>query len=140
MKDSLINIMNHLDRIFEEVDWNDPKQVGQTLKEMVVEFVDQHKQLEDTFYLKKTALWLIDICTSRARQGHTLTSFPRPVAKILDDAYFAISDNRIDGKYSVESNDRELQQALDQPDFKSLLKAVDEKTDTQGEKPDLTIA
>ena len=133
MKDALNDIMVNLDRLFNDIDWKDAEQIGDALAGLLQQYVATHSTLEDAFYLKKATLWLIEICTARARQDTTLQSYPRAVGKVLDDAYFSLSTSKVDGEFSVESSDRDLVHALNQPNFKNILQAIDDKTEEQGD-------
>lgn len=105
--EALDTIEKTLNELF-KIDLRNPDVLKPKLVELLEEYKKRRDEYEDPYYLKKAVLWIIDMCTAEARKGLKISEYPRNVGKLFDTAHDLVADNKVEGVYSVDSEDRNL--------------------------------
>lgn len=140
LSDTLKTLNSSLTEVFQDK-IDDPEVAAENIKALLKAYAELCKTTEDRFYLKKMAIWLIEITAARSREGHRITEYPAITAQLYDKAYYALCDTSIkEGghKIAVDSLDKDFSSAIEVPKFdpQALLVEALEGLEEEGDQKD----
>lgn len=120
-----------LEEELNSADFSDPQTVYEQITSLLKSYVETAKEIDDTYYAKRCAVWLVEIANAHGRKDKTIIEFPEAAGRIYDRAYEAICSvvTTEEGvRLTLDSFDRELISVIEMPktDISALLREVKE--------------